>query len=120
MDTTTVIVFIVSLVFSVGFLVLVLALVPAVNQLRILFVELEKTSYEVRCLTSELRRVSENVEEKLERMDDVLASSRKIARNVGQTFQFINDNLLARAGWLALIPAAKWGFKLFSKSKGGK
>ena len=118
MDTaTTIIIFIVALLVAVGFLLLVLTLVPAINQLRILFVELEKTAIEIRGLTSELKKISSNVGDKLERVDGMIASSRKIVRNMGDIIQFINTNLIRKAGFLTMIPIIKWGMNVISKKR---
>jgi predicted PurR-regulated permease PerM len=117
---TTIIIFIVALLIAVGFLLLVLTLVPAINQLRILFRELEKTSMEIRGLTVELKKISSNVADKIEMVDGVLATSRKIVKNMGGIIQFINTNLIKKAGFLTIIPAVKWGMNYLSKNKKGR
>ena len=53
-----IVVFVVALVFSLGFLLLVLTLVPAIQQFKSLLLDMEKTSLEVRDLARELKRVS--------------------------------------------------------------
>ncbi len=66
MDSVTiVIIFIVALIFSVGFLMVVISLVPTLNQLKSLLADLEKTSYEARELTKKLQDVSEKVDDDL-------------------------------------------------------
>jgi hypothetical protein len=118
MDTAiTIIIFIVALLIAVGFLVLVLTLVPAINHLRMLFIELEKTSVEVRELTYELRKISANVGGKIEHMDGMISTVRKIVKTTGEITQFINANILKKAGILALFPAIKWGMNYISKRK---
>ena len=118
MDTAiTIIIFIVALIIAVGFLVLVLTLVPAINQLRMLFIELEKTSTEIRGLTAELKKISSNVGEKIENLDGMIATTRKIVKTTGEIMQFINTNIIKKAGILAFLPAIKWGMSLISRNK---
>lgn len=116
-----VIVFVVALVFSLGFLLLVVTLVPAIQQFKSLLVDLEKTSLEVRDLARELKRVSAMAEDRLEKVDGVLAQSRRTVENAGDALQFISQNVLRRsAGLLAFLPAIKMGWSLVKKIKGGR
>lgn len=110
----TIIIFIVALIIAVGFLVLVLTLVPAINQLRMLFIELEKTSLEIRGLTADLKKISSSVGDKIDHLDDMVATTRKIVKNIGGILQFINTNIVKKAGFLTLLPAIKWGINYFS------
>lgn len=116
-----IIVFVVALVFSLGFLLLVITLVPAIQQFKSLMVDLEKTSIEVRDLTREAKRLSALAEDRLEQVDTVLVQSRRAVENAGDTLHFINQNVLRRsAGLLAFLPAVKLGWNLIKKIKGGK
>ena len=118
-----VIVFIVALIVSVGFLLLVLTLVPAINQLKSLLVDLEKTSVQARDLAGELKQVSEKVNTDLEKVDSLLDSSKETVETVKHSFKFINKNLLkSSASLLAILPAIKFGWDLIKRfrSKGGK
>ena len=116
-----VIVFIVALIVSVGFLMLVLTLVPAINQLKTLLTDLEKTSSEARELAAQYKVVGEKVNEDLEKVDAVLDSTKDTMDAVKHSFKFVNKNLLKQsAGLLALIPAIKFGWNLVRKFKGGK
>ncbi len=118
MDTAiTIIIFIVALIISVGFLLLVLTLVPAINHLRMLFIELEKTSVEIRELTVELKRISANVGGKIENLDGMISTVKKVVKTTGEITQFINNNILKKAGILALFPAIKWGMNYLSGRK---
>jgi predicted PurR-regulated permease PerM len=115
------IVFVVALVFSLGFLLLVVTLVPAIQQFKSLLVDMEKTSLEVRDLARELKRVSAMAEDRLEKVDVVLAQSRRTVENAGDALQFISQNVLRRsAGLLAFLPAIKIGWNLVKKIKGGR
>jgi len=115
-----VIIFIVALCISVGFLVLVLTLVPAIHQFRALLADLEKTSSEVRDLSRQVRKLGVLAEEKMEKVDHVLDSSKRTVQGVADTLHFVNANLLRRtAGLITLIPAVKFGWKLMRKIKGG-
>ncbi len=119
--TTTIILFIVALVFSLGFLLLVLTLIPAINQLRLLLADMERTSGEIRDLARQLNKVGTLAEERLEHLDGVLASSKRTVDHVGDTLKFVNQNILKRsAGFFALLPAIRLGWKLVKKIKGGK
>lgn len=119
--TVLVIIFAVALVFSLGFLLLVITLVPAIQQFKALMADLEKTSLEVRDLAREARRLSGIAEERLEKVDVVLSQSKRAVENAGDTLHFINHNLLRRsAGLLAFLPAVKMGWSLVKKIKGGR
>ena len=116
-----IIVFVVALVFSLGFLLLVLSLIPAIQQLKSTLMDLEKTSVEFRDLARELKRVSVMAEDRLDRVDTVIAQAKQTVETVGETLQFVNHNVLKRsAGLLAFLPAIRMGWKLVKKIKGGK
>jgi len=116
-----IVVFVVALVFSLGFLLLVLTLVPAIQQFKSLLVDMEKTSLEVRDLARELKRISAMAEDRLEKVDLVLAQSKRTVENAGDALHFISQNVLRRsAGLLAFLPAVKIGWNLIRKIKGGK
>ncbi|MEI6614774.1 MAG: hypothetical protein WCL37_07740 [Chrysiogenales bacterium] len=115
-----IIVFVVALVFSLGFLLLVLTLIPAIQQFKSMLLDLEKTSSEVRDLARELKQVSVMAEERLEKVDIVLNQSRRTVENAGEVLHFISQNVLKRsAGLLAFLPAIKIGWNLIKKIKGG-
>ena len=115
-----IIVFVVALVFSLGFLLLVITLIPAIQQFKSLLMDMEKTSLEVRDLTRELKRVSAMAEDRLEKIDMVLAQSRRTVENAGEALHFISQNVLRRStGLLAFLPAIKIGWNLIRKIKGG-
>ena len=115
-----IIVFVAALVFSLGFLLLVLTLIPAIQQFKSMLLDLEKTSVEVRDLTWELKRVSAMAEDRLEKVDLVLAQSSRTVENAGDALQFISQNVFRRsAGLLAFLPAIKIGWNLIRKIKGG-
>lgn len=121
MNTTIVIlIFIVALIFSVGFLLIVLSLVPAINQFKSLLVDLEKTSSKIRDLSSRFEIIGEKVDIDLNKVDAVLNTSKEAIENVNESLRYININVLKRsAGLLAFIPAIKFGWKLIKKLKGG-
>ena len=119
--TVLIIIFVVALVFSLGFLLLVITLIPAIQQFKSLLVDMEKTSLEVRDLARELKQVSVMAQERLEKVDQVLAQSKRTVENAGEALHFINQNVLRRsAGLLAFLPAIKMGWNLVKKIKGGK
>ena len=122
MNTAIIIViFIVALLISVGFLILVLTLVPAINQLRSLLFDLEKTSSEVRDLTFKLKGISEKVDEDIDKVDSLLNSSKKTIDVVSKSANLINKNILKRsAGIFTLFSALKFGWNFAKKIKGGK
>jgi hypothetical protein len=118
--TVLIIIFVVALVFSLGFLLLVFAMIPAIQQLKSTLLDLEKTSGEVRDLARELKRVSVMAEDRLEKVDLVLAQSSRTVESAGEALHFISQNLLRRsAGLLAFLPALKMGWNLIKKIKGG-
>jgi len=116
-----IIVFVVALVLSLGFLLLVITLIPAIQQFKSLMVDLEKTSVEVRDLAREAKRLSAIAEDRLEKVDMVLSQSRRTVEHAGDALQFISQNVLKRSmGLLAFLPAIKLGWNLVKKIKGGK
>jgi predicted PurR-regulated permease PerM len=118
MDSTSII-FIVALLLSVGFLLLVLTLIPAINQLRSLLKDLEKTSCEVRDLAAHMKSISEKVDRDIEKVDGILDASKETVDSVRHTLKFIDKNVLKKsAGLLALIPAIRFGWNLIKKHKG--
>lgn len=122
MDSVTiVIIFIVALIFSVGFLLVVISLVPALNQLKSLLSDLEKTSYEARKLTIKLQDVSEKVDDDLAKINSIIDTTRESVSSVSNSLKFLNKNMLKQsAGLLAFFPALKLGWKFMKKRKGGK
>jgi hypothetical protein len=120
MNVSMIILFIAALVVCSAVAVLVAALVPAINQLRTLLLDLEKTSVEVRDLTRHLKHLSIDMDERLQRVDSVIETSRDTVEEVSSTFRFINENVLRRtAGLLSFLPAVKLGWTLVKKIKGG-
>lgn len=122
MDSVTiVIIFIVALIFSVGFLLVVISLVPALNQLKSLLADLEKTSYEARVLTKKLQDVSEKVDDDLSKINSIVDAAKESVGSVTNSIRFLNKNLIRQgAGVLAFFPAVKLGWKFIKKRKGGK
>ena len=119
--TVLIIIFVVALVVSLGFLLLVVTLVPAIQQFKSLMIDLEKTSIEARDLARETKRLLTLAEERLDKVDSVLSQSKRTVEHVGDTLSFINHNVLRRsAGLLAFLPAVKMGWNLVKKFKGGK
>jgi predicted PurR-regulated permease PerM len=120
-STAVIIIFVVALVFSLGFLLLVITLIPAIQQFKAMMLDMEKTSSEVRDLARELKQVSVMAQERLEKVDHVLAQSKRTVENAGEALHFINQNILRRsAGLLAFLPAIKMGWNMVKKIKGGK
>ena len=118
--TVLIIVFVVALVISLGFLLLVFTLIPAIQQFKSLMLDLEKTSIEVRDLAREMKRIGVMAEERLEKVDLVLAQSKRTVESAGDALHFISQNVLKRsAGLLAFLPAIKIGWNLVKKIKGG-
>jgi len=121
MNTTVVILFIVGLILSVGFLMLVLHLVPAINQLKLLVMDLRRTSEEVRDLSRELKETNRRVNNDLEKVDRFLDSSRETVDTVKHSLKKVNKIFFKNyAGILALLPAVKLGWSMIKKHKGGK
>ena len=116
-----IILYIVALIVSVGFLVLVLTLVPAINQFRLFISDLHKTSAEIRSLTLKLTNLGEKVDRDIENIHAILDTSKDVAQHVSKSVNFIHKNIFKRsAGFVALIPAIRFGWKLVKKAKGGK
>jgi len=118
---TMIVVFIVALLIAVGFLLLVLTLVPAINQLRLLMADLEKTSGEARELTVKLQAVIERVDGETEKVGEIIDASKKSIQVVSKTLSMVNRNVLRKsAGVMALIPAFRFGWNMVRKMKGGR
>jgi predicted PurR-regulated permease PerM len=106
---------------SLGFLLLVVTLVPAINQLKSLLTDLERTSSEFRALTAKLKEIGEKVETEADKVGTILDSSKRTAEVVSETLSMLNTTVFKKAaGILALIPAIKFGWNLVKKHKGGK
>lgn len=122
MNTTVlVIIIIVAIILSVGFLLLIFSLVPALNELRYLLRDLQKTSTETRQLVSKLQEVSEKVNQDIDKVDAILDSSKETVEHASKSIKFINKNILKHsAGIFALLPAIKFGWNVVKKHKGGK
>jgi len=115
--TITVILFIVAL----GFMMLVMSLIPAIKQLKKLLVDLEKTSAEARELTIRLKEISVKVDQDVEKFNAILDSSKEAVETVSKSMKFVNKNIIKHsAGFFALIPAIRLGWDLVKKIKGGK
>lgn len=115
-----VILFICIVIFVSGFLMLVVTLIPAIQQFKALMVDLEKTSTEVRHMAISMRSVSGKVDQDLERLDILLESTTDTVDTVRDSLKFVNMRILKQsAGFLAIIPAIKFGWKLIKKFKGG-
>jgi len=122
MNTTVlVIIIVVAIVLSVGFLMLVFSLVPALNELKFLLRDLQKTSTEARELVSKLQDVSEKVNQDIGKVDSILDSSKETVESASKSIKFINKNILKHsAGIFALLPAMRFGWNVVKKYKGGK
>ncbi len=117
-STIVVIIFVVALILSVGFLMLVLTLVPAINQLKSLLKDLEKTSGEARDLAMQLKSLSGKVEKDIEKFDQVLDSTKETMGTVKESLSFINRNVLRQtAGVFGLVTAIRFGWNLIKKFK---
>jgi uncharacterized protein YoxC len=116
-----IVIFVVALVVSLGFLLLVFSLIPAIQQFRCTLLDLEKTSAEMRDLARQMKKVGAMAEERLEKVDVVLNQSWRTVENAGDILHFISQNVLRRsAGMLAFLPAIKLGWNLIKKIRGGK
>jgi hypothetical protein len=108
------------LVFSAGFTILVIAAVSALNRLQVLFIQVEKTSAEITDLAKEIKNISVRVEDKLDRVDCVIESSKKAVKIAGDITSFLSTNVFTKAaGIMGLIPAVKLGWQLIKNMKGG-
>jgi predicted PurR-regulated permease PerM len=117
-STVVVIIFIVALILSVGFLMLVLSLVPTINQLKSLLKDLEKTSTEARELAMQLKSVSGKVDKDIEKFDQILDSTKETMSTVKRSLKFLNKNVLQQtAGVLGLVSAIRFGWRFVKKLK---
>lgn len=122
MDSTLlVIIIIVAIILSVGFLLLIFSLVPAINELKFLLRDLQKTSTEARDLAHRLIDMSEKIDQDIEKVDAILDTSKETFETASKSLKFINNNLIKHsAGILTLLPAMKFGWSMVKKMKGGK
>jgi len=116
-SATQVIIFIVALAFSAGFLAIVIVLVPAIRELTALLADLQKTSGEVRELVEQAKNISSNVEGKLEGIDSIVSNTKTIATGVNRALKAANFNIAGKPELLALIPALLLGYKAISRLK---
>jgi len=117
MDAVThaVIIFI-ALVITAGFLVLVVALVPAIRDWRELMASLRKTSDEVRAVAIDAKRISAGAAERFEDLSGIMSQAERIARGMGSAIGTLKASS-KYAEWLALIPAILLGWKAVSSIK---
>ncbi|TFH42753.1 MAG: hypothetical protein E4G96_02770 [Chrysiogenales bacterium] len=122
MDATTrIIIVIVAIFISSGFLAIVIVLVPAIRELRALLVDMRKTSEEVRDLASEAKKISVNIENKLEGIDGIISNSKRISSIVGKAASRMENPAFKHLEWVAaLVPALILGWKAVSGARGGK
>lgn len=122
MDSTLlVIIVIVAIILSVGFLLLIFSLVPAINELKFLLRDLQKTSAEARELAHRLIDVSEKVNQDIEKVDAILDTSKETFETASKSLKFFNNKVLKHsAGIFTLLPAVKFGWSMVKKIKGGK
>jgi len=122
MNTTLLaVIIIVAIILSVGFLLLIISLVPALNELKFLLRDLQKTSAEARELTLKLKEVGEKVNQDVDKVDSILDASKDTVENVSKSLKFFNKNVIKHsAGIFALLPAIKLGWNAVKKFKGGK
>ena len=108
------------LVFMGGFIILVIAVVSALKRLKVLFIQMEKTSVEITDLAKDIKNISVRVEDKLDQIDSVIESSKKAVKMAGDIASFVNTNVLTKvAGIMGLLPAIKQGWQMIKNIKGG-
>lgn len=116
-----VVIIVVAIILSVGFLLLVFSLVPAINELKYLLSDLQKTSVEARDLVVKLKEVGDKVNQDIEKVDSILDTSKDTVEAASKSLKYLNKNVLKQsAGIFALLPAMKLGWNLVRKIKGGK
>ncbi|MCP4217408.1 MAG: hypothetical protein GY765_22385 [bacterium] len=115
------IIFILYVVLTAGILLLLVTALPAINQLKALLKDLEKTSAEARVLVIQMKSLTEKVEKDVEKVDAILEASRETVTTVSSSLKMINKSMVAKsAGVFAIIPAIKFGWDLVRKFRGGK
>ena len=116
-----VVIIIVAIVLSVGFLLFIFSIVPALNELKMLLSDLQRTSGEARILISKLNEVTDKVNQDLDKVDSILDASKETVETASKSLRFINKNVLKNsASIFALLPAVKLGWNIVKKFKGGK
>jgi predicted PurR-regulated permease PerM len=116
-----VVIVIVAIVLSVGFLLFIFSIVPALTQLRLLLSDLQRTSTEARILMSKLNEIGEKVNQDIDKVDSILDASKETVETASKSLRYINKNILKNsAGFLAFLPAIKLGWTMVKKFKGGK
>lgn len=114
----TILIFVIGLILSTGFLILVITLIPTLTQFRFLMKDLEKTSAEIRDLTVILKLISLKVDKDIDKVDDVLDSSKDTVEVVKRSLQYIEKNFLSRSSKLVIaIPIVKFAWNFFKKFK---
>ncbi|MFH0976842.1 MAG: hypothetical protein V1874_13745 [Spirochaetota bacterium] len=108
------------LIFSAGFIVLVIAVVSALSRMKVLCVQAEKMSVEITDLAKEIKNISVRVEDKLDQVDNVIESSKKAVKIAGDIASFVSTNVFTKvAGIISLLPAIKQGWQQIKDMKGG-
>jgi len=113
-----VVIVVVAIVLSVGFLLFILSLIPAINELKSLLADLQRTSAEARDLVSNLKELSQKVNEDIVKVDSILDSTKDTMDTASKSLKFINKNVLKHsAGIFALLPAVKFGWNMMKKKR---
>jgi len=121
MTASTITLLICAVAATLAFILLAAYLLPVFLKLRDLMVELQSTATEVRHLAISLQKTSERVNDDLERVDELLNTSRDAVVTVSNTVKKVNGLFVAQsAGLFALLPAIRLGWKLIKKLKGGR
>ncbi len=121
MTVSTITLVICAVAITLAFVLLVAYLLPVLLKMRDLMAEVQFAAAEVRHLAISLQKTNERVNVDLERVDELLDSSRQTVATVSQVARQVNGVLMNHsAGFLALLPAIRLGWKLVKKIKGGR
>jgi hypothetical protein len=116
-----IVIFISGLFFLIGFPVLVIATILLFSKIKNLLDQAEKMSVEITGLIIEIRKITENIEEKFSKISGVFNTSRSVIRLISTAARFGGRATMTKtAGILALVPAFKFGWKQIKKLIGGK
>jgi len=113
--------FVIALLICLATFLLVLNILPVLQQMRLLMRDLEETSREVRKLAIRVDLLSEKLERDLDQASEILSDAGAGVRNLSQGIQRVGGLFKnPSTGWLAFLPAIRLGWTMMKHFRGGR
>ena len=113
--------FVLALLICLATFLLVLNILPVLQQMRLLMSDLEETSREVRKLAIRVELLSEKLERDLDQASDLLHEAGAGVHHLSQGIQRVGGLWKnTSSGWLAFLPALRLGWTMMKHFRGGR